>query len=215
MENISVLGQSSQLLASGIVLLALCLGIVFYYWSLQLFKKFDLQIKKMKQNIDSLEALSQSIYETAYWDIKKKDIKDNPDDNIANIPKKEQYVLEEIKAQIQNLIQRQAEITQTMEEKLNEQKPEQQENFSLDTGSEQFLKAEEKAKYQKISKLVIKHLKDLLKEKEQVTAQELVYTMPDLYPLADIYRTLELMKEKNQIAWEERSISPQSILEIK
>ncbi len=215
MENISVLGQSSQLLASGIVLLALCLGIVFYYWSLQLFKKFDLQIKKMKQNIDSLEALSQSIYETAYRDIKKKDIKDNPDDNIANIPKKEQYVLEEIKAQIQNLIQRQAEITQTMEEKLNEQKPEQQENFSLDTGSEQFLKAEEKAKYQKISKLVIKHLKDLLKEKEQVTAQELVYTMPDLYPLADIYRTLELMKEKNQIAWEERSISPQSILEIK
>ncbi|MFW6149759.1 MAG: hypothetical protein ACOC6D_07865, partial [Atribacterota bacterium] len=62
MENVSVLGQSSQLLASGIVLLALCLGIVFYYWSLQLFKKFDLQIKKMKQNIDSLETLSQSIY---------------------------------------------------------------------------------------------------------------------------------------------------------
>jgi len=215
MENISVLGQSSQLLASGIVLLALCLGIVFYYWSLQLFKKFDLQIKKMKQNIDSLEALSQSVYETAYRDIKKKDIKDNPDDNIANIPKKEQYVLEEIKAQIQNLIQRQAEITQTIEEKLNEQKPEQQENFSLDTGSEQFLKAEEKAKYQKISQLVMKHLKDLLKEKEQVTAQELVYTMPDQYPLADIYRTLELMKEKNQIDWKDRSISPQSILEIK
>jgi len=159
--------------------------------------------------------LSQSVYETAYRDIKKKDIKDNPDDNIANIPKKEQYVLEEIKAQIQNLIQRQAEITQTIEEKLNEQKPEQQENFSLDTGSEQFLKAEEKAKYQKISQLVIKHLKDLLKEKEQVTAQELVYTMPDQYPLADIYRTLELMKEKNQIDWKDRSISPQSILEIK
>lgn len=215
MENISVLGQSSQLMASGIVLLALCLGIVFYYWSLQLFKKFDLQIKKMKQNIDSLEALSQSIYETAYRDIKKKDIKDNPDDNTADIPKKEQYILEEIKAQIQNLIQRQAEITQIIEENLNEKKPEQQEYFSLDTGSEQFLKAEEKAKYQKISKLVIKHLKDLLKGKEQVTAQELVYTMPDQYPLADIYRTLELMKEKNQIDWNDRSISPQSILEIK
>jgi len=85
----------------------------------------------------------------------------------------------------------------------------------LDTGSEQFLKAEEKAKYQKISKLVIKHLQDLLKEKEQVTAQELVYTMPDQYPLADIYRTLELMKEKNQIDWEDRSISPQSMLKIK
>ncbi|HKK83069.1 MAG TPA: hypothetical protein VJ958_02450 [Atribacterota bacterium] len=215
MESISVLGESSQLMASGIILLALCLGIVFYSWSLQLFKKFDLQITKMKQNIDSLENLSQSIYETAYWDIKKKDIKDNPIDNIANIHKKEQYVLEEIKAQIQNLIQRQAEISQTIEAKLNEQKPEQQENFSLDTGSEQFLKAEEKAKYQKISQLVIKHLKDLLKEKEQVTAQELVYTMPDQYPLADIYRTLELMKEKNQIDWEDRNISPQSILEIK
>ena len=215
MESISVLGESSQLMASGIILLALCLGIVFYSWSLQLFKKFDLQITKMKQNIDSLENLSQSIYETAYWDIKKKDIKDNPIDNIANIHKKEQYVLEEIKAQIQNLIQRQTEISQTIEEKLNEQKPEQQENFSLDTGSEQFLKAEEKAKYQKISQLVIKHLKDLLKEKEQVTAQELVYTMPDQYPLADIYRTLELMKEKNQIDWEDRNISPQSILEIK
>jgi len=215
MESISVLGESSQLMASGIILLALCLGIVFYSWSLQLFKKFDLQITKMKQNIDSLENLSQSIYETAYWDIKKKDIKDNPIDNIANIHKKEQYVLEEIKAQIQNLIQRQTEISQTIEAKFNEQKPGQQENFSLDTGSEQFLKAEEKAKYQKISQLVMKHLKDLLKEKEQVIAQELVYTMPDQYPLADIYRTLELMKEKNQIDWEDRNISPQSILEIK
>jgi hypothetical protein len=214
MENISVLGQSLQLLAIGIVLLALCLGIVFYYWSLQLFKKFDLQIKQIKQNIDSLEALSQSIYETAYLDIKQKDIKDNPDDNIANIPKKEQYVLEEIKAQIKNIIQRQAEITQRIEEKLNEKKSEEQENFSLDTGSEQFLKAEEKANYQEISKLIIKHLKDLLKEKEQVTAQELVYTMPDQYPLADIYRTLELMKEKKQIYWSDRNISPQSFLEL-
>jgi hypothetical protein len=33
--------------------------------------------------------------------------------------------------------------------------------------------------------------------------------------LADIYRTLELMKEKNQIDWEDRSISPQSMLKIK
>src|SRR6056297_763325 len=215
MENISVLGESSQLMASGIILLASCLGIVFYSWSLQLFKKFDLQITKMKQNIDSLENLSQSIYETAYWDIKKKDNKDSPDMNIANILKKEQYVLEEIKVQVQNLIKRQAEINQTIEEKLNEKKTEQQESFSLDKGSEQFLKAEEKAKYQKISQLVIKYINDLLKEKEQVTAQELVYKMPDHYSLADIYRTLELMKEKNQIDWKDRSISPQSILEIK
>jgi len=215
MENISVLGESSQLMASGIIILALCLGIVFYSWSLQLFKKFDLQITKMKQNIDSLEHLSQSIYETAYWDIKKKDNKDSPDMDIANILKKEQYVLEEIKVQIQDLIQKQAEINLITEEKFAEKKTEQQKKFSLDTGSEQFLKAEDKAKYQKISQLVIKHLKDLLKEKEQITAQELVYTMPDQYPLADIYRTLELMKENNQINWEDKNISPQSILEIK
>ena len=215
MESISVLGESSQLMASGIIILALCLGIVFYSWSLQLFKKFDLQITKMKQNIDSLEHLSQSIYETAYWDIKKKDNKDSPDMDIANILKKEQYVLEEIKVQIQDLIQKQAEINLITEEKFAEKKTEQQKKFSLDTGSEQFLKAEDKAKYQKISQLVIKHLKDLLKEKEQITAQELVYTMPDQYPLADIYRTLELMKENNQINWEDKNISPQSILEIK
>ena len=215
MENISVLGESSQLMASGIIILALCLGIVFYSWSLQLFKKFDLQITKMKQNIDSLEHLSQSIYETAYWDIKKKDNKDSPDMDIANILKKEQYILEEIKVKIQNLIQKQDEINLITEEKFAEKKTEQQKKFSLDTGSEQFLKAEDKAKYQKISQLVIKHLKDLLKEKEQITAQELVYTMPDQYPLADIYRTLELMKENNQINWEDKNISPQSILEIK
>ena len=45
MENIPVLGQTSQLLASGIILLALGLGIIFYFWSLNLFKKIELLTK--------------------------------------------------------------------------------------------------------------------------------------------------------------------------
>jgi len=60
----------------------------------------------------------------------------------------------------------------------------------------------------------LKQLQDLLKEKKQVTAQELLYAMGDHYSLADIYRTLELMKEKKQIYWADRNISPQSFLEL-
>lgn len=214
MENISVFGQSFLLLAGGIVLLGLCMGIVFYSWSLQLFKKLDIQIKQMKQNIESLESLSQFVYETSYRDIKKMAAKDKQNIKNSNNFMTEQPILEAIKNDIENLIQKQTEISKTLEQKTSEKPISQDDYLSLNTGSVQFLSEEEKTKYQQISKLILKHLQDLLKEKEQVTAQELVYAMPDHYSLADIYRTLELMKEKKQINWSDRNISPQSFLEL-
>jgi|LDZU01.1.fsa_nt_gi hypothetical protein len=214
MENISVFGQSFLLLAGGIVLLGLCMGIVFYSWSLQLFKKLDFQIKQMKQNIESLESLSQFVYETSYRDIKKMASKDKQNIKNSNNFMTEQPILEAIKNDIENLIQKQTEISKTLEQKTSEKPISQDDYLSLNTGSVQFLSEEEKTKYQQISKLILKHLQDLLKEKEQVTAQELVYAMPDHYSLADIYRTLELMKEKKQINWSDRNISPQSFLEL-
>jgi len=186
MENIPVLGQTSQLLASGIVLLALCLGIIFYFWSLNLLKKIELLIIKMRQNIDSLESLSQSIYETAYLELKK---------------------------ETGYFVQTKTEIAQKTDQK-SDKESEEQELFSVNPKPEQSSKPEEKDIYQSISELIVRYFKDLLPEKEQVTAQELVYAMPNRYSLADIYRTLEVMKENNQISWEDKSISPQSILKM-
>ena len=186
MENIPVLGQTSQLLASGIVLLALCLGIIFYFWSLNLLKKIELLITKMRQNIDSLESLSQSIYETAYLEMKK---------------------------ETGYFVQTKTEIAQKTDQK-SDKESEEQELFSVNPKPEQSSKTEEKDKYQSISELIVRYFKDLLPEKEQVTAQELVYAMPNRYSLADIYRTLEVMKEDNQISWEDKNISPQSILKM-
>jgi len=194
MENIPLLGQTSQLLASGIILLALCLGIIFYFWSLNLLKKIELLITKMRQNIDSLESLSQSIYETAYLEMKK---------------------------ETGYFVQTKTEITQKADQEPDKE-PEEQKVFSVNPKKavsknqkpEQSSKPEEKDKYQSISELIVRYFKDLLQEKEQVTAQELVYAMPNRYSLADIYRTLEVMKENNQISWEDKSISPQSILKM-
>jgi len=214
MNNIAVFGQSLLLLAGGFVLLGLCLGIVFYSWSLQLFKKLDAQINKMKQNIESLEALSQFVYETSYQDIKKIGIKDEQNEKIAQNTKTKEHILEEIKGDIQNIIQKQTDISKKLEQKIHKEPSREEGYFSLDTGSDKFLSEEEKTKYQNISKLLLKNLQDLLKEKEQVAAQELVYTIPEDYSLADIYRTLELMKEKKQIDWSDRNISPQSYIEL-
>lgn len=194
MENIPLLGQTSQLLASGIILLALCLGIIFYFWSLSLLKKIELLITKMRQNIDSLESLSQSIYETAYLEMKK---------------------------ETGYFVQTKTEITQKTDQEPDKE-PEEQEVFSVNPKKAvsknqkpvKSSKPEEKDKYQSISELIVRYFKDLLQEKEQVTAQELVYAMPNRYSLADIYRTLEVMKENNQISWEDKSISPQSILKM-
>ena len=174
MENIPVLGQTSQLLASGIILLALGLGIIFYFWSLNLFKKIELLISSMKKNIDSLENMSQSIYETAYLEMKKKS----------------------------------GYLNQKVTESVQSSKPNIQSTESSQSGEEQL------GKYQEISELIITNLKELLKEKEQVTAQDLVYALPNQYSLADIYRTLEEMKQRNQINWEDKHVSPQSVLKL-
>jgi len=112
MGNISVFGQSFLLLAGGIVLLGLCMGIVFYSWSLQLFKKLDIQIKQMKQNIESLESLSQFVYETSYRDIKEMAANDKHNVKNSNNFITEQPLLEAIKNDIENLIQKQTEISE-------------------------------------------------------------------------------------------------------
>ncbi len=176
MENIPVLGQTSQLLASGIILLALCLGVIFYFWSLNLFKKIESLMTSMRKNIDSLENLSQSIYETAYLEMKEK---------------------------TGYLNQKTAESSQSLKTTLKS------------TEFSQSEEEEEQDKYQEISSLIINNLKGLLEEKEQVTAQDLVYIMPNQYPIADIYRTLEEMKERNQINWEDKHVSPQSVLKLR
>lgn len=214
MGNISVFGQSLLISAGVIVLLGLCLGILFYFWSLQLFKKIDMQIKQMKQNIDGLEALSQFVYETSYRDIKKIALKDNQNEKITQNIQAKQHVLEEIRLNIENLIQKQTEISKKIEEKTMEDRSRKEDYFSVGTGLNQLLSEEEKAKQQEISKLILKNLQDLLKEKEQVTVQELVYTITDNYSLADIYQALDSMKKKKQIEWSGRNISPQSLLKL-
>jgi hypothetical protein len=186
MENIPILGQTSQLLASGIILLALCLGIIFYFWSLNLFKKIELLINRMRKNIDNLEKLSQSIYETAYFELKKNS---------------------------KNTTQKQTRVSQKDDQQFHKE-PEEQKIFSSNPKSTQFSQSEEKDKYQHISELITRYFRDLLKSKEQVTAQELIYAMPNQYSLADIYRALEEMKEKNLISWEDKNVSPQSILKM-
>lgn len=192
MENIPVFGQTIQLLASGIILLALCLGINFYFWSINICKKIELLTTSMKKNIDNLENLSQLIYEKAYTEMEKKAAGTHKDQEKGSRLRSDdsgaQYGIDENKS---------FSPAKDVESKTQ---------FSLKKESE---------KYQDISKLILQSLKNLLEEKEQVTAQELIYAIPNKYPLADIYQTLEEMKERNQIDWEDKNVSPQSVLKLK
>jgi hypothetical protein len=210
--------QTTPLLAIVVIILALCLGIIFYLWSRQLLKKIELMITSMKQNIDNLEYLSQYIYESAYSKMKEsstgnRELNTAPSEEIVND-------LKEVKGQIRNLIERQAEINQRLNEelKLNIHKSSEKMKNVASTNSDtvliQSFSPEEEEKYEKLRELIIMYLKDLWQEKGQVTAQELVYAMPNQYSLADIYRTLEIMKERNQISWPDKRVNPQSILTL-
>lgn len=212
MGNTSEFIPSTPLLAIFMIILALCLGIIFYLWSLQILKKIESMIGRMKQNTDNLENLSQYIYETAYFKLKESRETFNNKD-MTSYGKIE---LEEIKRQIQQIMKKQDEIKQKLDLK-DEKNPEKKEEIYSNNKDKNFLTsfpAGEEEKYKDISALIVSCLKDLLREKEQVTAQELVYAMPNEYSLADIYRTLEMMKESNQINWEDKSINPQSILRL-
>ncbi|MBP8718962.1 MAG: hypothetical protein KBI07_07800 [Candidatus Atribacteria bacterium] len=215
MENM-LFDQTAQLLAIIVIVLALCLGLIFYFWSQQLFKKIELMVSKMKQNVDNLEYLSQYIYESAYFNMKERGMvnqnKDSaPSGEIVNNLKK---VIEEI----QNLRESQIEIKQKLNEKFSSYKSSEQIQNTMPTNPDtilvQSLSPKEEEKYEKIRELIIMYLKDLGSEKGQVTAQDLVYTMPNQYSLADIYRTLEIMKERNQISWLDKRINPQSVLTL-
>ncbi len=213
MENIRIFDQTAPLLAIILIILAFCLAIIFYIWSLRVLKKIESQIIRMKQHVNNLENLSQYIYETAYFDMKdsvnrgRKEDRTTPDSRISLDEFKE------LQSQIQHLEERQAEINQILYQK-EEKKPEKQkETPSNKKGAFMpSLQPGEEDKYEKISELIVMYLNDLLQEKEQVTAQELVYAMPNKYSLADIYRTLEIMKERGKINWEDKSIHPKSFL---
>lgn len=183
-ENLFLFGQTFQLMAIGVIVLAFGLGIIFFIWSLRLIKKIELLIGRMKKDIDSLENLSQSIYETAYQEMKK---------------------------EVKVLAQKQSETNSEISQKWNVN-PEKGNRDSTESSRTQLSRMEEGGKHQNLSELIVRHLKDLLQEKEQVTAQELVYDMPNDYSLADIYKALEEMKENNQVTWKEKQISPQSVL---
>ncbi|MDD3656602.1 MAG: hypothetical protein PHI72_07550 [Atribacterota bacterium] len=216
MENIILLGQTAPWLSIIMIVLAMCLGIIFYLWSIQIIKKIELLIIKMKQNVDNLEYLSQYIYEIAYFKMKENNQR-NRDEDIAlsneNINLNE---LKEVKKQIQYVKEMQMEINQKLNRKADDISEKQQEVYSNknDVTFPQSVPSGEEDKYKDISELIIMYLKELLREKEQVTAQELVYAMPNQYSLADIYRTLEIMKERNQISWKDKSINPQSSLRL-
>jgi len=191
MENIPVFGQAIQLLASGIILLALCLGIIFYIWSINIYKRIELLTINMKRNIDSLENLSQLIYEKAYSDMEKKTIG-------VNKTQEKSSVLSSKNPDIQDEIDEKVPLFPAKDK---------------DSETRSSLKNESQ-KYQDISKLILQSLNELLEEKEQVTAQELIYAIPNDYPLADIYQTLEDMKERNQISWKDKNVSPQLVLKL-
>ena len=72
----------------------------------------------------------------------------------------------------------------------------------------------EEERFDNISDLITTYLRELQEEKERVCAQDLVYTMPNQYSLADIYQTLEIMKERKQVYWEDKNINPQSIIKL-
>jgi hypothetical protein len=208
--------QTAPLLAIIVIILALCLGIIFYLWSRQLLKKIELMITSMKQNADNLEYLSQYIYESAYFKMKEDSTGNQNKDSTPSFEIVND--LKEVKGQIQNIRESQAEIKQKLNEELNIRKSSEKIQNATPTNPDtvlvQSLSTKEEEKYEKIRELIITYLKDLWQEKGQVTAQELVYTMPNQYSLADIYRTLEIMKERNQISWPDKRINPQSILTL-
>ncbi len=219
MENFVMFTQTTPLLSIILIILALCLGIVFYLWSLQVFKKIELQIIKMKQNAENLEYLSQYIYETSYFILKEKRQTAKNDRNVAVEFLDKQAVLDEldeIKKQIQS-IKRDHNLTNIeSSQKVVDNAESHKKIYSNKTDNvlTQPLTPNEEAKFNNISGLIISYLKDLTEEKEHVCAQDLVYTMPNQYSLADIYQTLEIMKERKQVDWEDRSINPQSILKL-
>ncbi len=211
MSNISELILSTPLLAIFMIILALFLGVIFYLWSLQILKKIELMISKMKHNADNLEYLSQYIYETTYFKLKESKESNSNEEGVSSGKKME---WEEIKRQMQQVMNKQNEIDQKLNQR--EENPEKKVEIysNKDKIFSQSFPAGEEGKYQNISALIVTYLKDLLQGKEQVTAQDLVYAMPSQYSLADIYRTLEIMKERNQIYWEDKSINPQSVLRL-
>lgn len=218
MEIVLFLNQSLPLLAIVLIILAFILSISFYIWSNRILRNIELQMTIMSKNIDNLENISQSMYENICYDLK---INSQKTENRTEETSKLESVLTvvgEIKEQIKNIEKEQVAIKESFC-KFSVEKPVIAKEVYYQQGEEKeiipksFLTSEE-AKYEKISKLIITYLKDLLTEKEQVRANELVYSFPNQYTLADIYQTLELMKERNQITWEEKTINPQSVLKL-
>lgn len=215
MENIYLLEQTAPLLAIVLIVLSLSLGIVFYLWSVQNLKKIKSQIIEMKNNVSCLEYLSQSIYETAYLNMKGNNHRKSSNSTAISNNGIGLDELKEIQRQIKYITEKQAEIDQILSQKTDDKSESKKEIYSNKKKTYiPHFPQEEEDKFHKISELIIMQLEKLKQEKRQVTAQELVYTMPSKYSLADIYRTLEIMKERDKIFWEDKSINPQSFLTI-
>ena len=184
MDNVVIFTQATPLLSIILIIIALCLGIIFYLWSLQVLKRIELQIIKMKQNAEHLEYLSQYIYETSYFLLKdKKGIEKNDYDNIAlDLPNKQDILdeLEEIKKQIKNI----KENSNIIKEEASQKKVNNSENLQKiypnpgDDAHPHTLSPAEEERFGNISDLITTYLRELQEEKERVCAQDLVYTMP-------------------------------------
>ena len=215
MENILALQQIAHLIAIVMIIIASILGIILYLWFQQIQRKAELLVKEMKQNIDNLEYLAQYVYEAVCSKGKGSSAAQEKEEAFLSYTKTDE--LKEVKKQIQSIIEKQSGIGHKLNQKLNEDSPGHDEIYSSTSKNKIYSETfppEEKSKYKEISELIVVLLKDLLSEKGQVTAQELVYTMPSQYPLAEIYRSLEMMKENKQIDWEDKSIHPQSVLKL-
>ncbi len=215
MENILYLEQTAPLLAIVLIVLALFMGIIFYLWSVQNLKKIESQIIEMKNNAFSLEYLSQSIYETAYLKLEENSNRNSCESTVTSNTGMDYNELKEVKKQIQCITEKQAEINQILSQKIDDDSKNQKDTYSNKKKIfiQHFPQGQED-KFHKISELIIMHLNNLKQERGQVTAQELVYAMPNKYSLADIYRTLEIMRERDKIFWEDKNITPQSFLTL-
>lgn len=215
MENILALQQIAPLIAIVMIVIVSILGIISYLWFQQIQRNTELLLKEVKQNIDNLEYLVQYFYETACSKGKGNSAAQEKEEAFLSYVKTDE--LKEVRKQIQSIIERQSDIDHKLNQKLNEGSSEQCEIYSDTSKSKIYSETfppEEKSKYKEVSELIVILLKDLLSEKGQATAQELVYAMPSQYSLAEIYRSLEMMKENKQIDWEDKSIHPQSILKL-
>ena len=135
----------------------------------------------------------------------------NQNDDSSNSSQENDLALQEIREQIRLLSNQQIEMAQKIDSFIS-QRPEAP--VKKENHSEEKNEPKDAIEKKSIAGTILNTLKKLLQQKDQVTAQELVYAIPNEYSLADIYRNLEELKESKQISWPDKSLGPQSVLSI-